>query len=580
MEKKVLIIAIVIVGLADIVGGIFAFNLLRGFIQKPAKVTSVVPNVTDGFVPNSDKSHLTNKSGIIFYDNELFVTVNKGVTNQELNDILLEYDAYISGGFEASGQYWVCFKRARSLEELNNIIDKLVESPKIMKARLVQPAPEIDTCSITNDTLWLNEWNNSDGLNWGIKAIEADKAWDYEEYMSPVNIGVFDDIFQADHEDLLFSSYPLSNPRSLSKKDSSHGTHVAGIIAATHNNKRGIAGVVPSMQRNSKFRLYGVSKDGLKYDDVLKLYSEALRYLIIEKEVKVVNISMAFSLVEFASQWNMEAKNQMNEWADDISILLAEFIDAGYEFVICVAAGNQGDFTNPGSKYRYNSDDAAIFGCVQNDKGNSYGVSGSIGIFARIKNPKVRDRIITVGAIQNNGNGNFSVLDCSQVGDNVDILAPGDNIHSTLIKNGYGIKQGTSMATPHVAGTVAMVFAVNPNLSGEEVRDIVLYSSSTGNYPYSNPHKSGMHRLVNAYLAVDEAIRRIEEYSEPLTEPYQRYTSNPFEYTTWPEPITSPRTTIVYIYPDTETTTVPAYSAVEIKEGARLRTCSHSKNMI
>jgi thermitase len=54
----------------------------------------------------------------------------------------------------------------------------------------------------------------------------------------------------------------------------------------------------------------------------------------------------------------------------------------------------------------------------------------------------------------------------SNYGDWVDVAAPGVNIVSTLINNGYGYKSGTSMASPHVAGLAALVFATVSDANG------------------------------------------------------------------------------------------------------------------
>ncbi len=57
----------------------------------------------------------------------------------------------------------------------------------------------------------------------------------------------------------------------------------------------------------------------------------------------------------------------------------------------------------------------------------------------------------------------------SNYGPQVDICAPGSDIYSTLNTGGYGTKSGTSMATPHVAGVVALIRAKNPAWSRSEV---------------------------------------------------------------------------------------------------------------
>ena len=77
--------------------------------------------------------------------------------------------------------------------------------------------------------------------------------------------------------------------------------------------------------------------------------------------------------------------------------------------------------------------------------------------------------IISVAATDSND----SLASFSQYGSNVDIAAPGVGVLSTVPGNGYSSFNGTSMATPHVAGGVALLYSVLGNVSYEEVVDII-----------------------------------------------------------------------------------------------------------
>jgi len=81
--------------------------------------------------------------------------------------------------------------------------------------------------------------------------------------------------------------------------------------------------------------------------------------------------------------------------------------------------------------------------------------------------------IISVAATDHNDNkASFSNYGVKLV----DLGAPGVNILSTLPGNSYGAGQGTSMASPHVAGVAALIMSVNPGLSDLEVKDCILNS--------------------------------------------------------------------------------------------------------
>ncbi|MBO7464848.1 MAG: S8 family serine peptidase, partial [Bacteroidales bacterium] len=130
-----------------------------------------------------------------------------------------------------------------------------------------------------------------------------------------------------------------------------------------------------------------------------------------------------------------------------------------------------------------------------------------------------RKEILTVGAStqqykrwENSGMGSAN-------GDNLDVMAPGDNIYSTSTDyTGYKSDAGTSYAAPHVSGIAALMLSVNPNLTGQQVRDIIETTAqkigSIYEYPYSNSsqHPNGTwnfdmgYGLVDAYAAVQKAV--------------------------------------------------------------------------
>jgi thermitase len=59
----------------------------------------------------------------------------------------------------------------------------------------------------------------------------------------------------------------------------------------------------------------------------------------------------------------------------------------------------------------------------------------------------------------------------SNYGNKVEVSAPGTSIYSTILGNSYGYKTGTSMATPHVAGLLALIWSYKPQLTNAQVRN-------------------------------------------------------------------------------------------------------------
>ena len=72
------------------------------------------------------------------------------------------------------------------------------------------------------------------------------------------------------------------------------------------------------------------------------------------------------------------------------------------------------------------------------------------------------------------------VPDFVNVGPETVLWAPGVDIVSTVFGNGYGSASGTSMAVPHVTGTIALMLSVNPSLSPEVIQKLLMASSDRG----------------------------------------------------------------------------------------------------
>lgn len=194
--------------------------------------------------------------------------------------------------------------------------------------------------------------------------------------------------------------------------DNRHGTHVAGTIGALANNGIGTIGVSPKVSLMAcKF----LNKDGWgRVDAAIQCVSYA-----VKMGAKVLNNS-----------WGGGGFSQPMIDA----IKMAE--QAGVLFV--AAAGN---FNN------------------NNDQKPLYPASYEI------------PNIISVGATdssdQKAGFSNYGKT-------TVDLSAPGVAIFSTLPNNLYGSLNGTSMATPHVAGAAALIWAYKPTLSVYALKDLLL----------------------------------------------------------------------------------------------------------
>jgi subtilisin len=119
--------------------------------------------------------------------------------------------------------------------------------------------------------------------------------------------------------------------------------------------------------------------------------------------------------------------------------------------------------------------------------GNSgYDRKGTIGY------PAKYDSVIAVGAVDEQNNR----ADFSSVGKELEIMAPGVSILSTIL-GGYDLYNGTSMASPHVAGVAALVWDENPNFTNDQIRDAL--NETTNDIGDSFSYGNG---LVDALSAV------------------------------------------------------------------------------
>jgi len=196
--------------------------------------------------------------------------------------------------------------------------------------------------------------------------------------------------------------------------DHSHGTHVAGTVGANGNNNIGMSGV--------------------SWDVKLA----ALKFLSASGSGST---SDAISCIEYAVDNGIPISN--NSWGGgSFSNALYDMIEYANQnnHLFIAAAGNNSN----------NNDDILYYP-------SSYDL----------------DNIISVASTDRHDNlsyfSNYGIF-------NVDIGAPGSSIFSTTPNNNYAIKNGTSMATPHIAGAASLVWGLHPDKSHLDIKDAILNS--------------------------------------------------------------------------------------------------------
>ena len=226
--------------------------------------------------------------------------------------------------------------------------------------------------------------------------------------------GYVDDIYGWDfYNDASVCHYEeTENGYTVDPDDNdNHGTHIAGIIAATANNSIGISGIASNVNiKIMSLKIHGGSSSSGSVANAIKAirYAEAMG-------ADICNLS-----------WGTFNHSQALELTIRESSML--FISA---------AGNNG----------INNNSTPMFP-------------------ASLRLPN----LISVAYIKNDG----TLADDSNYGvSTVDIAAPGEDIYSTLVGT-YGYSSGTSMAAPHITGLAAMLYAYQENIYPAQVKELII----------------------------------------------------------------------------------------------------------
>ena len=511
-KKQKIFILIGVVMLAVLCVTIFfLFKEGKDFSSKENILMNLLPTTENSFSENdigtisfyqTDADHIvTSENGVMFVDNEILIVANDNAKYGDIENIARSYNAEIVGWIEQTGDYQLKFNQNYSKTEIEQIALSFKENALIQDA-YVNFAFEIKETKTESSYgfIYGDEWEKDLqdpydclGKSWGFEAINTLEAWEvlntHKNDVKPVKVGLIDMGFDEDHEDFGFV-------KTFYNVENDHGTHVTGIFAAKANNENGICGIYPYGDGN----LYGVSYVGMCEKSENKVTSVHLKIAYAElilRNVKVINHSIAFKYAEagvenFGPKWDYEVVDYMESNAYILGDFLDRLLDMGYDFVLVSGAGNDS-----------NRNDGVIY-----DSKYAYWTT----VISEEDYPEVYNRIIVVGAV----NSDFNICYFSNGGDRVDIYAPGDVIFSTVPNNGYekinskGTPwSGTSMAAPHVSGVAAMMWSVNPNLTGAQVKRIVCVSR---NVDYKSCD------VIDAYLAVKTAANMSSSFESSTDE--------------------------------------------------------------
>jgi thermitase len=298
-----------------------------------------------------------------------------------------------------------------------------------------------------NDPLIGKVWSFNDASNFGVSVNSA-----YKEYgttnTTPIIVAVVDTGVDTQHVDLKSVIWVNINEipgngidddnngyiddingintlvrdsngkATVDNKDThSHGTHVSGTIGATQNNKIGIAGIA------SNVKIMGIRTVPNNGDETDIDVAEAFVYAA-KNGAKIINCSFG------------KSSNEGRQLIPDT----LKYIGENYGVLVIAAAGN---------------DSKDI------DKSLTYPASLN------------SDNLLVIASTSNNGRmssfSNYGKM-------NVDVAAPGSAIYSTVPGNRYESMSGTSMAAPTTVGVAAEILSHHPNLTGAQLKDILMRS--------------------------------------------------------------------------------------------------------
>ncbi|MCH6255538.1 S8 family serine peptidase [Puniceicoccaceae bacterium K14] len=493
--KRILLIGVVLLGTVflSMVGNRNSSTEIQSltsveheFIDESAKDAAVIP-ITDEVRPNTVSDVLLNLPVLSFPKSYLSTIESKTVrvSETEVNritlfesrrslirkeetfsldaragDWILIKDAYMKGDeltfeYDQSRVSSVEFEEFLKSENLavswksrlsdfvqikiyNSSLSRFEDISTMAATRFASVIVEPDYINFTSEVP--NDFNSA--RMWHLDQVSAVEAWGVETGSPDVVVAIIDTGAETDHIDLVdniwvneleiagngidddnngfvddVNGWDFLDDDNDPNDTDGHGTHVAGIVSATGNNSLGTTGIA---WRSKVMILRTGDNDGLSNQAI----AEALRYAKAMRERGVNVVATNNSYGGSSSSRGMQSVIQDQE-------------DAGILFV--AASGNDG--------------------------------SNLDGGFTQYPASYAVDTIISVA----NSTQSDSLSSSSNYGtQSVDLAAPGTSIYSTLTGGSIGYLSGTSMASPLVAGTVALVASYDPELSWEDIKNRIL----------------------------------------------------------------------------------------------------------
>ena len=427
---------------------------------------------------------------------QIIVQFKTNVSETECNKLLNEFKLDVVSKDHLTKNSFLCKTRSGSPEEALNTANELhlkdqVEYAQPDFVRLMPKigistgtafgtafgtatAPAMTPTKVTETTPMPQAPDPFLSNQWGLTKIKATDAWAITRGNPGIKVAVVDEGVDVAHEDLStnlltgFDATDGDNNQQPNPRDG-HGTACAGIIAAVADNGRGIAGVAPNCKVIPVRIAFGAPGGGWVTSDTT--IARGIR-TAVDRGADVLS----------------------NSWGGGPA---SSAIQSAFTYARTNGRGGKGCFTPCAS----GNDN--VLGVIYPAKYPQCFAVGASNEFDQRKSKTSADGETWWG---------------SNFGPELQVVAPGVHIYTTDIMGSGGYNttgnyipnfNGTSSATPHVAGVGALVLSVDPNLTVQEVEEI-LRRSCDDIAPVGRDNETGFGR-VNALRAVQAASRVFQE---------------------------------------------------------------------
>ncbi len=296
---------------------------------------------------------------------------------------------------------------------------------------------------------------------WHLKATHVQEAWKYTKGKSDIVVAIVDDGIDVGHtmfKGRFYKAYNVFTQNRTLSAGQGHGTHVAALaVGSSEHYNEGAAGVAP----NCKIMPIQVFDNGMC---TFSSVASGIMYAI-HNGAQVINISIGPSFAGL-DQLPIAAQKQVVE-----------------QF-----------FKNEERVYRHiikkaNEKNAILIFAAGNDN-----VLTAIAPECRVAN-----KTINVAAC----NSSYKAAEFTNYSQGTSISAPGVNIYSAFPTNSYKMCDGTSMAAPIVAGAVALLKSINPDLTASQIIGVFqMTGKETDNY-------------IPPMILIDKAIESVKSGNIP-----------------------------------------------------------------